>query len=981
MRIYRKTAITLGIIFVFLFLLTASVTYYVFLTHTEEIERNVLNDNTLRVHRAFDNEISHMDSTVYDWAAWDATYEYMTNNNSDYIISNLDDIETFLTLDINFVLYYNTNGTLVYGQACDLENGIQVPLSEEILDAIPKNNILINHSSIDSTVSGIVMIGDSPTIIASKPIIKSDYSGPIHGTLIMGRFLDRSFIQPMEEQILLPIEIYPLNNNNMPYDFAEVRNQLLDEKYVTRVNKDKNGVSGYFLIEDIYGKPVLIARTEMPRLIYKEGLDAISVTFYLTLLISILFAVLLSFLLKKNLLSRITFLRNGINEIDFKGDINSRIKIQGNDELSELAENINSMLDSLQEKSIIFQSTIESVSYGLVAFDKNSKVLFMNPEYRRIFNFPSDIGPRTNGDTILNEILKLAENPEAVENEINKRRYSTSSNRSLLKLKDGRTIQTYSIPLVVNNEIYGRIYTHNDITEILLHENELRNEISRREDAEEKLRLSEEKFSKIATSAKDAIIMVNNEGKTIFWNEAATRMFGYSENEIMDREVHTFIAPDRYLDGYKAGFKNFTETGHGDVIGNTIELEGKRKDGTEFPIELSLSSMQLSDGSWNAVAIIRDVTERKKIDKMEHELLERLTTIINNINSGILLIDKENKTIADVNPVAAKMIGLPREKIIGNVCHKFVCTALENQCPIIDLHQKVDKSERILLDKDGNEIPVIKSVVSVKLKGREYLVESFYDISGRKKVEEALIEAKMAAEASDRAKSEFLTNMSHELRTPLNSIIGFSDMLLHIGEHELDQKQTRYLNNISNSGKHLLEVINDILDISKIEAGRMDLSIEETNVVEIMDEIMKNVSSLIAQKNLTFEYDVADDVTVIDTDKLKFKQILYNLIGNAIKFTMEGGSIKITAKRVLNRIEVEVKDTGIGISRQDQNNLFEPFRQVDSALNRNYQGSGLGLAIVKKYLEMQKGSIRVKSEPDAGSAFIFELPIYGSSQK
>ncbi|MDK2826765.1 MAG: hypothetical protein PWQ44_1945, partial [Methanolobus sp.] len=292
-----------------------------------------------------------------------------------------------------------------------------------------------------------------------------------------------------------------------------------------------------------------------------------------------------------------------------------------------------------------------------------------------------------------------------------------------------------------------------------------------------------------------------------------------------------------------------------------------------------------------------------------------------------------------------------------------------------------DKSERILLDKDGNEIPVIKSVVSVKLKGREYLVESFYDISGRKKVEEALIEAKMAAEASDRAKSEFLTNMSHELRTPLNSIIGFSDMLLHIGEHELDQKQTRYLNNISNSGKHLLEVINDILDISKIEAGRMDLSIEETNVVEIMDEIMKNVSSLIAQKNLTFEYDVADDVTVIDTDKLKFKQILYNLIGNAIKFTMEGGSIKITAKRVLNRIEVEVKDTGIGISRQDQNNLFEPFRQVDSALNRNYQGSGLGLAIVKKYLEMQKGSIRVKSEPDAGSAFIFELPIYGSSQK
>jgi PAS domain S-box-containing protein len=452
-------------------------------------------------------------------------------------------------------------------------------------------------------------------------------------------------------------------------------------------------------------------------------------------------------------------------------------------------------------------------------------------------------------------------------------------------------------------------------------------------------------------------------------------MFGYSENEVIGQEVHSFIAPDKYITRYKKGFKNFTKTGLGNVVGNTIELEGKRKDGKEFPIELSLSSMQLSDGSWNAVAIIRDVTERKKIDEMEHELRERLTTIINNINSGILLIDKENKTIADVNPVAAKMIGLPRDKIVGNVCHKFVCTAHEDKCPIIDLHQKVDKSERILLDKDGNEIPVIKSVVSVKLKGKEYLIESFYDISGRKKVEEALIEAKLAAEASDRAKSEFLTNMSHELRTPLNSIIGFSDMLLHIGEHELDQKQTKYLNNISNSGKHLLEVINDILDISKIEAGRMDLSIEETNVIEIMDEVMKNVSSLVDQKNLNLEFDIADDVTIIETDKLKFKQILYNLIGNAIKFTMEGGTINVTAKRVLNMIEVEVKDTGIGIPEADQKDLFEPFRQVDSALSRNYQGSGLGLAIVKKYLEMQKGSIRVESKPDAGSTFIFELPI------
>ncbi|MEZ5333906.1 MAG: ATP-binding protein [Methanolobus sp.] len=426
----------------------------------------------------------------------------------------------------------------------------------------------------------------------------------------------------------------------------------------------------------------------------------------------------------------------------------------------------------------------------------------------------------------------------------------------------------------------------------------------------------------------------------------------------------------------KKGFENFIKTGDGPVVGDTIELEGKRKDGTEFLVELSLSTMKLSDGTWNAVAIIRDISERKRLDSMEHELLERLTTIINNINSGIMLIDKEKKIITDVNPVAAEMIGLPREKIVGNICHRFVCPAEENHCPIIDLHQKVDKSERILIGKDGKEIPVIKSVVNVKLKGREFLIESFYDISNIKKVEEALINAKLAAEASNQAKSEFLTNMSHELRTPLNSIIGFSDMLLYNDKEELNQRQERYLTNISNSGKHLLEVINDILDLSKIEAGHMDLIVEEFNVKDVFDETKKTFSGLAMNKNLDLEFTISDDISEMIADRVKFKQVLYNIVGNAVKFTPENGSVNVSAKRVLNNIEIEVKDTGIGIKPEDLVNLFEPFRQVDSALNRKYEGTGLGLAIVQKYVEMHRGKIHVKSEPGHGSSFIFELPLY-----
>ncbi|WMW22617.1 PAS domain S-box protein [Methanolobus mangrovi] len=974
MKIYNKTTITLGIVFLFLFLLTAAVTHYVFMSHTEQIENDVLKDNSQRVQRAFQNEIYHMDDTLYDWSAWDATYEFMLENNSDYITSNFNFLETFTTLNINLVMFYDTDGKLVYKKAVDLTEEKEITIDPDFLEHFYKGSILLHHPSINSSFSGIITLENSPVIVVSRPIIKSDYTGPVAGTIIMGRFLDDSFIEPMEEQTLLPINVQSFENSDLPSDFVSIKEQLLNENYIIKTNNN-NIISAYFLVEDIYGKPSFIAKTEMSRLIYKEGLAAISATFYMTLLISVLFALLLSFLLKKNLLSRITSLRNGIETIDFKADINSRLYMNGDDELSDLADNINSMLNSLQETSSIFRSTIESVTYGLIAVDTNREILFINPEFIRMFDLPPEMESEKDAKLILKAISLKTKNPEEFEKGVVDRGFSSILHRSFIELQDGKTIEAYSLPLLNNETIYGRLYTFNEITELLSRENELRKEIVRREEAEDKLLLSEEKFSKIATSANDAIIMVNNGSKTIFWNDAATRMFGYSDNEIMGEDIHSFISPDRYLEAYKSGFKKFTETGLGPVVGNTIELEGKRKDGTEFPIELSLSSMQLSDGTWNAAAIIRDISERKRLDNMEHDLLERLTTIINNINSGILLIDRENKTIADVNPVASEMIGLPRDSIIGNICHKFVCPAQEEQCPIIDLGQKVDLSEKFLLDKNGKKIPIIKSVVSVNLKGKEYLVESFYDISSRKKVEEALISAKIAAEASDRAKSEFLANMSHELRTPLNSIIGFSDMLIY-NEHDVfDERQTRYLTNISNSGKHLLEVINDILDLSKIEAGKMDLVTEEFDIYDVLDEVKKTVSTLAIKKGLSLEFDIDDDIRTITADRLKLKQILYNLIGNAIKFTMENGSIHVSAKRVLNNIEIEVKDSGIGIHPDDQKKLFEPFRQIESALNRNYDGSGLGLTIVRKYIEMHGGKIRVESEPDKGSSFIFELPL------
>ncbi|WP_321417112.1 HAMP domain-containing sensor histidine kinase [uncultured Methanomethylovorans sp.] len=236
------------------------------------------------------------------------------------------------------------------------------------------------------------------------------------------------------------------------------------------------------------------------------------------------------------------------------------------------------------------------------------------------------------------------------------------------------------------------------------------------------------------------------------------------------------------------------------------------------------------------------------------------------------------------------------------------------------------------------------------------------------------LEDKILAESLNRAKSEFLANMSHELRTPLNSIIGFSDLLLTGNCGELNEKQIRFTSNISNSGKDLLNIINDILDLSKIEAHQMKLNYENISIKQIVDEIMTTLKPLASNNNLHLDASPVEN-TIIKADKIKMKQILLNLTGNAIKFTPPGGYVTISSSVNDGMVNIQVKDTGIGISQEDQQKLFEPFKQIDSTFSRKYNGTGLGLSLVKKMVEMHKGRVSLKSELGKGSIFIISLPV------
>ena len=282
----------------------------------------------------------------------------------------------------------------------------------------------------------------------------------------------------------------------------------------------------------------------------------------------------------------------------------------------------------------------------------------------------------------------------------------------------------------------------------------------------------------------------------------------------------------------------------------------------------------------------------------------------------------------------------------------------------------------LLEELSGSELLelVEEKGVLVKRKGKwEYLMHTC-NVNGQKELETTLLRAKKDAEATNRAKNSFIMNMSHELRTPLNSVIGFSDLLLEGAFGPMNTKQSKYVNNILISGKNLLEIINNLLDISRLEAGEKTLKYEDVDVASLIGEVRMSLLSPASVKKITVELKIDPSIGNIQADITKLRQILYNLVSNAIKFTQSKGKVIISACKKEEVLEVKVSDNGIGIPKESHEKIFMPFTQADSSATRGYGGAGLGLFIVKNFVDLHGGKVWVDSEVGKGSTFTFTIP-------
>lgn len=482
--------------------------------------------------------------------------------------------------------------------------------------------------------------------------------------------------------------------------------------------------------------------------------------------------------------------------------------------------------------------------------------------------------------------------------------------------------------------------------------------------------LPEPKLRDLLESMPDGIVMVDSGGQIVLANQQAQKMFGYVTGELTGKSVEQLI-PARFRPPHAEHRRRYFSQPRTRTMGMGLELYGLRKDGTEFPVEISLSPIAAEDGAL-VVSAIRDITERKKAEQKFRGLLEAAP-------DAIVIVNRVGRIVL-ANTQAERLFGYVRTELLDKDVELLLPERYRDHHPRHRVRFFSEPNFRPMgvglelygRRKDGTEFPVEISLSPLETEDGTLVSSAIRDITDRKLVERALQEKNEELAKANKAKDGFLATMSHELRTPLNAIIGFTGMLLMKLPGPLTADQEKQLKTVQSSARHLLALINDLLDVAKIEAGKVELSSEPVDCGAVVDEVVSALRPEASRKGLAFLADLPGSPIVVTTDRRALHQIVLNLINNGLKFT-DTGSIHVVLRRVGNElgrfVEISVADTGVGIRPEDQAKLFKPFAQLDTLHTKTREGSGLGLHLSAKLADLMGSKIEFSSEFGKGSTF------------
>ncbi len=487
-------------------------------------------------------------------------------------------------------------------------------------------------------------------------------------------------------------------------------------------------------------------------------------------------------------------------------------------------------------------------------------------------------------------------------------------------------------------------------------------------------------------TAPDAMVVVGSDGRILLINLRTEELFGYQRAELLGQQLELLI-PTRARPGHASHFERFFADPGARPMGSGVELFARRKDGTELPIEVSLSPLRTDQGM-TVSAAIRDISERRRMEAATKLLADRLASAVESIQDAFALFDSDDRLVL-CNSVYRRLVG---DRFTGPLVGKPYASLIEAWAGDIEFRDEGERlrfrEERLARRRhdqtttfdvrlrDGRSLRVID-----RRTAEGGIVKTIWDLTEDEHRAEELRVARAAAEAGSAAKSEFLSSMSHELRTPLNAILGFAELLQRDKKEPLSARHRQRADQILKGGEHLLRLIDDILDLSRIEAGGVSISTEPVGVVEILDEVIATLQPMATSQGLGLERAIpSPDLPMLSTDRTRFKQILINFGSNAIKYNRASGTVVFAVSLPgAERLRVTVRDTGVGIPLEKQDKLFHPFQRAGQETGP-IQGTGIGLVITKRLAQLMGGDVGFRSVPGEGSDFWVDMPVHVSRQ-